>query len=546
MVDMSMLSMDSKEDCGHKTSTTSVVVTDYDRGSVGEYSDSCCDNGSSMEVSSVAHLREWLDDFGKHSKDHYQKNAAIGKAPSNVHLEKPVRPKVSRSSMSVPRTPLPFNVANALSKRRVTNPNTSYSGTASLARTATARTTSRNLSRRKSTGMPLHVNKNHYHHHHPRITTTAAPVIYKAKLDNHQDVQATDQGYASVAKLSAWLADDPTRTKKKVRQIRRGANIIAKSRAFDKGLADVIVEQTNIRNGHVAGKKEDWMMKLETMTRTTSTSLSSHEPSTRTESLENEDNGEPFASPSVKKNRSMDDECMSTVNVANKMKWLSSAFKKEDSDTMCEGFSVPKKARTDFITARDERDDLSNRAKQLWRNKRSPMKENAQRPHADMKHQLTPAKINPIASGVTTTTTTPKSAVSLQSSDFPNKTNSVTDVFANLSIAEQQLPADLEDTRTPTETTNSLDATLNFHSARQLLVERSKASGSSVKVASKVQRSKAKYERLRQNAIHLAAPNGLLKASWETDENGPSSGCGSYVKTFAEDHPHPKSLHDLP
>lgn len=74
------------------------------------------------------------------------------------------------------------------------------------------------------------------------------------------DVQATNDGYASVAKLSQWLADDPTSTKKKVLLRPTGANIFEKAKQFDKGLeqqgVSVVLKPTTI--GSVA-KHRQWL-----------------------------------------------------------------------------------------------------------------------------------------------------------------------------------------------------------------------------------------------------------------------------------------------
>lgn len=169
------------------------------------------------EVSSVANLRNWLDDFGKHNRSHFDKNT---KKPEPTSLTKPTRTKTQPASApSAPPTPLPKQAANILVKRMV-NPRT------------TTQTEVRRLPK--------------------------TPVIrIKPKIDN-TEVQATNEGYASVKKLSQWLADDPTSKKNKVKQLRRGANVIAKSRAFDKGLANVVIEQNNIRTGSVSDKKQ-WL-----------------------------------------------------------------------------------------------------------------------------------------------------------------------------------------------------------------------------------------------------------------------------------------------
>jgi hypothetical protein len=70
-----------------------------------------------------------------------------------------------------------------------------------------------------------------------------------------EEVQATDDTHASVAELSAWLAEDPT-SQKKLRHVRRGRHVIFMSRMFEKGLIDTIVEEAKIERGAVADSEE--------------------------------------------------------------------------------------------------------------------------------------------------------------------------------------------------------------------------------------------------------------------------------------------------
>lgn len=168
-----------------------------------------------------------------------------------------------------------------------------------------------------------------------RSYTTPVRIQTKEEAIN---VQATNDGYASVAKLSAWLADDPTRSKTKVRQIRRGANVIAKSRKFDKALANVkIIEEELVLRGHVK----------ETRHR-----LEHHHSS--------EDDTASTAS-------SARFETASAVSVQDKTEWLTNAFKRGPASAM-----APPKAMTDVGTRRDDVEDVTARAKSLWRQRTPP------------------------------------------------------------------------------------------------------------------------------------------------------------------------------
>lgn len=244
------------------------------------------------EVSSVAHLRGWLDDFGKQHQDHFHKTALLEK-PGDCTLEKPTRPKVHRA------TPKKTPVAAA------TRPTPSAS------------------SRKTPNDLPASRQA-------PRVVN----LRYKARV-KQEEVQATDSGYASVAKLSAWLADDPTSTKK-VKPIRRGMNVIAKSRMFDKELENVEFEPQVVPQGHVASRT-NWLNQVA--------------------SQDSNDDESKAASSSVK-----DEETVVSVN--DKRAWLSHAF-----DTSKKKANSSFKAHTDIVTSRDERDANSNRAKQMWRSK---------------------------------------------------------------------------------------------------------------------------------------------------------------------------------
>jgi hypothetical protein len=255
------------------------------------------------EVTSVAQLRGWLDDFGRQNKQHYQKITSV---PDPESLEKPpVRPKVRKSTVPIHGpTPLPPPAAKALAKRVKVHDQTSV---------VRARTT------------PIRIQQ---------------PV---------QDVQATDHGYASVAQLSKWLADDPTSTKKKFKELRRGAKVIAISRKFDKGLANAIIEDKRQPGlNEFVSVDQTWSVDSQEIPGVAATVLG--------------------CSSSASYN--------STISVADKKKWLAEAFQKPSTPEqnpfkrMSRATPHPKKkAATEILTKRH--DDLGDRAKELWRKRSS-------------------------------------------------------------------------------------------------------------------------------------------------------------------------------
>lgn len=416
------------------------------------------------EASSVAMLRGWLDDFGKQSKTHYTKY----KTPDPTSLEKPTRPRVARSAAdAAPPTPLPPPAA-AMIKRIMMDP--------------------------KRQGMKT-------------------PIRMVPKYDKNE-VQATDDRCASVAKLSAWLADDPTTTKK-VKQIRRGANVIAKSRQFDKGLANVIVEQNHIRSGSVASKKQ-WI----------ESAASVSDETVDDDSASYSDRKHWLDGRSMMNTTGVQKDSASTFSVSDKKAWLNSAFKKPDGTKKL----VPK-ARTDFVTAADERNDLSSRAKQMWRSrapssKRSPVKTSSVvctpireqrdiRPQTEVKAESRrempvkgPVKEGPINSS-------PKRAL-------------------------EPPPVALA----PAAATAADEPPVNFQAARNLLVHRAKTNGNKVEVLTKVKLRKNKFEKMEKESRRISLPTGLLKASWdEADEGRPSN---SYTKKYVPDICPKKSFEELP
>jgi len=190
---------------------------------------------------SVTKLKGWLDDFGKQNKNHFEKVNKVGHVPTGIALQKPVRQKIQVRS--------------------------------------TKRATEQLVERGK--GKP-----------------TMTPVRFQPKFRN---VQATDNGYASVKQLSAWLADDPTNANKTKGCVRRGINVIKKSRMFEKDLEHVIIEEAEIDSGSVDLKKNF----LET----------AFQPETADAVLETKPN----------------------TSVSDKKKWLSNAFVK-DEESLVDGY----------------------------------------------------------------------------------------------------------------------------------------------------------------------------------------------------------------
>jgi hypothetical protein len=361
---------------------------------------------------------------------------------------------------------------------------------------------------------------------HPVVRST--PIRIKPRV-KPQEVQATDQGYASVAKLSAWLEDDPTSTKK-VRHVRRGANVIAKSRNFEKDLEDIIVEENNIVTGAVKEKK-DWLR----------SAFRSHEPdANEDEYLHRDPNRHMMMMRTQPLN---DDDCArsefvvsndaaSSISVTDKKKWLQNAFKKEVGMNTSQS-RMSFKAQSDIGPIRESRDDVTSRAKTMWKQKsekRVPdstvsVHKPAAAPSPYRTNQRPPALRD---------TPPRKSLEERMRSAIGPRVSAPSSMIAKAATASSVIDED----------TTSVD----FLAARQLLIQRSRQNGNALKVASKVQRRADQFERINKDAKQRLSATGLLKPTWESNSQdgnteGPSH---SYTKTFIEDIAPKRSFEELP
>ena len=326
VLDTSHLSVESKETNSSNLTLESstepaqqVVAVDCGSGSV------LATPARATTASSVQNLRGWLDEFGKQNQKHYEKQV---KTPSKEELAKPVmRPKV-RPSVAPPNhgpTPLPTHAAHA-------------------------------FSRRMSVGQKPH----HPHNHNNNCNNIHKRVVRLVPKPAEQ-VQATNDGYASVAQLSKWLADDPTSTKK-VKQIRRGANIIAKSRKFDKQLENVVVEEERGCTS-VLQKRLELQKALSEDSGDKDHNQHNHDGATATtaESSSSNDNSLEHHKTDKTTRRTRAAAEVASLSVSEKKKWLSSAFQSSAA--------TPHKAVSEIHSSSNHHHDASLRAKDIWRHK---------------------------------------------------------------------------------------------------------------------------------------------------------------------------------
>ncbi|KAL7437243.1 hypothetical protein ACHAXH_003729 [Discostella pseudostelligera] len=143
------------------------------------------------------------------------------------------------------------------------------------------------------------------------------------------DVEATDSKRVSVKTISSWMSDDPFE-QKKVRTIRTGHKIIAKSRAFEKDTSIMANRTCDIKAGSVE-EKSAWLsgaFKHEGTgddSRTLAASSVAEKKVIR-----------PYQTKSTKKE---EDEANELKSVKDKKEWLSNAFTKKGSESVSSAMS---------------------------------------------------------------------------------------------------------------------------------------------------------------------------------------------------------------
>ncbi|KAL7531144.1 hypothetical protein ACHAXR_003868, partial [Thalassiosira sp. AJA248-18] len=146
--------------------------------------------------------------------------------------------------------------------------------------------------------------------HRPLPNST--PIQFNAKPRiKKKDVEATDDKRVSVKTLSSWMSNDPFE-QKKVRTIRSGHKIIAKSRIFEKDTALAASRQCDIKAGSVCEKQ-----------------------AFLNQAFKHEDDGaQPLREHKIRPYQQKK-ECTPVKelkSVQDKKEWLSSAFKKSGGD----------------------------------------------------------------------------------------------------------------------------------------------------------------------------------------------------------------------
>ena len=480
-----------------------------------------CGSECGTEASStVTARREWLKEFGKQHENTFPKRATehrdIFKSPQAKKIP-------LRSSKDCPLT------------------NTSSSSAAASASTLVTKL----VSEPKKFSTPI-----------------------RKPRSQKEGVQATNDGYASVAQLSQWLANDPTSTKKK-RHVRRGKNVINKSRQFEKDREDVIIIESSISRGAVSNKKK-WLKDafhdqegVESITpqlpryakseagaydNASSISVSDKKDWLKRAFKKRGDTEQEETKPTpIQESRCeiITDDAASSLSVSDKKDWLRNAFKKSDGMRKSRNHAAAyPKAQTDILNMRSATvDDAASRAKRKFLER--SCREKASTPQKTLSQQKTKSAIasrHPLhATAVASSARMHEREVGSQP---PNREHVTRQERTDISTGDaREAPPSIENSSSHDEDTTPVD----FGNARKALIQRSRRNGHNAQVVNKVFLKKNKFEKWEQEMIRGTGPKGLMKASWsqaDTATGRPSRGV--YEKSFVPDIAPKKSFEDLP
>lgn len=483
--------------------------------------------------STVSARREWLKNFGDKQKSTLPKQSSVSKSqlPRSAFKPKPaVNSPTRRTRQSISSVDMTPSTASALVSKMMSSGST----------------------HKRNFNIP-------------------------SKFRNRKEpVAATNDGHASVAELSQWLANDPTATKKK-RHVRRGRNVITKSRKFEKDLEDVIVIENKIPRGNVKDRKK-WLQDAfheedddsdigmlnnsSLVTRYAKSEagvgdLASHASvSDKKDWLKNA-----FRTATSDESRNELEDCSrseivtndaaSSLSVSDKKDWLKNAFSKGAEGTPSKKPAYTK-AMTDVMHSRRGGDDAAAKAKRrfLERSRRTPTKGTPTRgtPGSKSRHLMSGAGRGLMSPSVLPTTTKLDYGSIRKDRTIPSKTEEArtgppsansTAVLETTENREEQMvaaPTPVEEDATP----------VDFRAARQALIQRGKQNGHKMQVANKVFLKKSKFEKLEKEQRRRSQPFGLLKPSWDEADSESGLPSGAYERKFVEDIAPKKSFEELP
>eukprot|EP00536_Pseudo-nitzschia_multiseries_P005672 jgi/Psemu1/318710/estExt_fgenesh1_pm.C_1090002 len=359
----------------------------------------------------------------------------------------------------------------------------------------------------------------------------SSAMIHSWQAKSHEGVQATDEGYASVASLSKWLESDPTASKKK-RQVRRGRNILSKSRQFEKDQGDVIIVENNISRGAVGDKKK-WLQNAfqgsaeEDPDDDTYSAFSGYSGFVQSDVGGRSIRSYPRFNRPGAQTEIITDDAASSLSVSDKKDWLKNAFSKP-------------KASTDVLQSRVQtRDEAASRAKMMFK-QRSSRQLSAGSSHVSLK---------PVQSYKAKEDAAQASAFD---SNEASGTNRVVPEDNAVAASETTIIVKPDETEYGSKETVQIDedqTPVDFRAARKALIERSKRNGHSAQVVNKVFLRKKKFEKLEEESRRKSIGVGLvIKTSWDLADTSNGRPSNAYEKKIVQslNTAPKKSFEDLP
>ena len=340
----------------------------------------------------------------------------------------------------------------------------------------------------------------------------------KKRVNTGGAIEATDETQASVAKLSQWLANDPT-SQKKVGRVRKGRNVSYKSRVFEKGQLNAIARDNHIQKGsvsdrqkwlkntfHLAEEKEEPKNELTSRLHAQYAKSEGGAPVTRyprssmcvpakkdwlknafkTAADASREENQPEEARSV----IITNDAASSLSVSDKKSWLQNAFKHTEDAGSTPGKKMRtsrnySKATSDIMHCRGEsRDEIAARAKRrfLQRSARGTPGKSPVR-GTPGRGGNTPSKMITVSNDMNNGNSCPPAA----NHPIQSLTSMNEEVQTKGSIVE---PCDhrVEEDTTP----------VDFRAARDLLVQRGRQNGNKMEVMNKVYFKKSKFEEIER------------------------------------------------
>jgi hypothetical protein len=508
----------------------------YDSSNTSTTAPFSSDTGAEISISSVAARRDWLQKFGKqHQAKPFRKQDGASGGSTMPHQSRDDELPDERKDLKTNRdnaidkrslpTTMMTKVEQASSKKPLLHtPNKDLKTSVSGARLTSAQSSS--ISQPDPT--------------HPTVTRQkgdfsvvgSGNLLKNHRMMQREHVKATDEGYASVAELSKWLASDPTSAKKK-KHIRRGRNVIMKSRQFEKDQENIIIVENNISRGAVKDKQK-WLQTafkesdedaspLVSLDRCARSEIAGGTSSytfnrfrvDRLEMAKYSSNGEA-------QSQIITDDAASSLSVSEKKDWLKHAF--SSGQTKFEPPNagsnhakfVYQKAQTEvmYSSCGSSRDEAVSRAKERFRQRSARV------------------LLEKNSTGPATTTV----------SDHGNKVEKM----SNSAVLEKKQCILQDDLGSASGIAVEDVSPVDFRAARNALVERSKLNGHKIQIVNKVYLRTKKYEKLEEDNNRRKTSVHALKPT--LDPVNPSKGrkMNSYERHFVSDIVLKKSFDDLP